>query len=701
MSATQIVMTGRPEGAGSGGEASFGEPPVLGEGLLRRAERGFLWLERAVDRAVPPALNPVAQTGAVSVVTFLVACVTGVLVLFWYSPSVTYAWSSVRGMEGSPWLAGMLRSLHRYSSDACMLFVLLHASRLFVARRFGGARKLAWVTGIILLVCLWGTGWLGYWLVWDARGQAVAVGTAKMMDVLPVFTDPLSRAFLTDAGVSSLLFFVVFFCHMLLPLGMGIPLWLHINRLSRARFLTRLPLGLWITASLVALSLLLPVTAADAAQMTRAPGQMTLDAWYLLPLWVTDRLGPGALWALFLTTTLLLGALPWLLARKRPVTAKVDVSGCNACTLCVQDCPYDAIRMVPRTDGRNFELQAQIDFDKCVGCGICAGACNPGAIGLEPLPVRSARRSVEDWVAQDAARGEDVRVLYACSLSAGGALDVGEEGRSAALPGYRVLKVPCAGWVHALTPERALKKGAGGVLISACGPGECTYREGAGFMQARIDAQRAPQLRHDQVDVSRVKLVRADASNLRALVKAAEAFRKVGAQGVSGAPGRLPAVVGGAAVAMTSLALIWAPSHVPHGGTVQAPELVVSFKHPGRNDQRCRTVSPEELAKLPPHMRRPEECDRGRADVWLRVEVDGEVVHERAYPPTGLSKDGSSVAVARIPVKDGPRQVSVRLGDSGEAGEWTYAASRTVDAQPGRRAVVVFDRLSGFRWEGG
>ena len=103
--------------------------------------------------------------------------------------------------------------------------------------RVTGARWVAWVTGLALLGLLWVVGWLGYWLVWDQRAQQVALGSARLLDALPIFADPLGRSFLTDRSVNSLLFFVVFFVHMLLPLGMGVALWLHITRLSRPRFL--------------------------------------------------------------------------------------------------------------------------------------------------------------------------------------------------------------------------------------------------------------------------------------------------------------------------------------------------------------------------------------------------------------------------------------------------------------------------------
>lgn len=217
--------------------------------------------------------------GAVANTTFFIALVTGILLLFWYSPSVNHAYDSVVGMQNESFLGGLMRSLHRYSSDACMLFVLLHGLQTFFARKIGGARWLAWVSGIFLIGLLWFDGWTGYWLVWDERAQLVAVGTAKMIDVLPLFTDPLSRSFLTNESVNSLFFFIIFFIHMLIPLAMGIALWLHIMRLNKSKFLTGRTLSWIITVALIALSLAVPADYAARAEMAQVPQNLSVD-WY-------------------------------------------------------------------------------------------------------------------------------------------------------------------------------------------------------------------------------------------------------------------------------------------------------------------------------------------------------------------------------------------------------------------------------------
>ena len=49
------------------------------------------------------------------------------------------------------------------------------------------------------------TGWTGYWLVWDERARQVALASAKWLDILPIFIEPMSRSFLVDETVRHVL----------------------------------------------------------------------------------------------------------------------------------------------------------------------------------------------------------------------------------------------------------------------------------------------------------------------------------------------------------------------------------------------------------------------------------------------------------------------------------------------------------------
>jgi coenzyme F420-reducing hydrogenase delta subunit/NAD-dependent dihydropyrimidine dehydrogenase PreA subunit len=519
-----------------------------------------------------------------------------------------------------------------------------------------------------------------------------------MFDALPVFADSLSRSFLVDEEVGSLLFFVVFFVHMLIPLAMGVALWLHITRLSRSRFLTRGPLTLWVLGALVVMSVALPADVAEPAHMNVVPRSFRLDGWYLLPIALTDRLGAGALWAVFLVAGVLVWTVPWTLVRRRARVAEVEISRCNACTLCYRDCPYDAIQMVPRTDGRSFAAQAQVDPQKCVGCGICAGSCDSAGIGLPWFDVVRKRARMDHFVDTTVAGGERPFVAFVCAESAGHGLDIDEaDATCRALPGYRVLSVPCAGWVHALTVERALRHGAAGVLIVGCGPGSQMYREGGVWTRARLDGEREPSLREAKAGTTNVRFVELYRGDARGLTREAAAFRAGACASPRRAQGR--ATASGITMAVVFAAIALGGSQLGYAlPASDASTLVVSFKHPGSVQQHCRDRSAEELQSLPPHMRQPRVCERRRAWVRLRAYADGARKVDKKYQPKGLWDDGNSLAIERIPMAPGRHQVRVELGDTDDDGEWNHVEERALDFEPGHLRVVTFDKVDGFRW---
>ncbi len=673
------------------------EPPVRGEGLLRHFEDFFLYADRAVERFVPARLNPLAQTGAIANMSFIVALVSGVLLLFWYVPSVHKAWESLEQMG---WLGQFMRNLHRYSSDATMFFVIVHALRMFAARRFNGARWLPWVTGVVLVGLLWFIGWLGYWLVWDVRAQTLAIGSAKVLEVLPVFTEPLSRSFLTDAGVSTGLFVMVFFFHMLLPLAMGVALWMHISRMSRAKFLTSRPMTLWLVAVLILVSMVFPATSADQAQMVVQPEAFTADWWYLLPMSLTERLSGGALIALSLGLTLPAVAIPWWMTRKMPQKAVVDTNRCNGCARCVEDCPYDAIVMVPRKDGHpRHETQAELDPDKCVGCGICAGACNPGGIGLPQMPVQDKRKTVDGWIDEMLEREERPFIAFLCSNSAASDFEVDAEGRCPELPGWRVIPVPCAGWVHALTIERAIRRGAEAVLIAGCGAGDPNYREGIKWTKRRLAGEREPLLRSNKIDTSGVRFVTYNRTQKAEFIEAARTWRDgvIDEQAQQYPPTKkyLGGLVIAAAISALVVGLSDAPSLVP---ATSEPQLIVSVKHRPDAVQDCRDLTTQEKAGKMAHMQAQDGkiCERSRPDVRLGVWVDGEKVAEGVYEAHGLSSDGPGIGTERIKLSSGKHQVTVRVGNSEQPDQWTHEWSDTLAFEEGRNRVILYENNDGF-----
>jgi coenzyme F420-reducing hydrogenase delta subunit/NAD-dependent dihydropyrimidine dehydrogenase PreA subunit len=595
--------------------------------------------------------------------------------------------------------AGLVRSVHRYSSDVAVAATAIHALRLIVERRFTGPRWLAWITGVAGVGLLWFVGWTGYWLVWDLRAHAIAIGTARVLDVLPIFADPMGRSFLTDHSLNSLLFFVVFFAHMLVPLAMAVLLWLHVARLSRPRWIAKGTLAVWSIGALLLLSALRPADLLPRATMTALRSHYAIDAWYLAPLALTDRLPGGTLWWLALAAGLTLAPAPWWMARRRAKPATIYPARCTACEQCVSDCPYDAIAMVPRTAGpQKYALQAEVDAAACVACGICAASCEGFGTDLTGFSSVPEMRRAEGWVRDAMAAGDAPLVLFACTHAAGADLRVDAgSGRCDELPRARVMQVPCAGWVHSTAVERLLRIGARRVAIAACEDGSCHYREGGIALAERIDGARKPHFRRERAARENVHVLRFDRSRRRDLVRAIAALE---AGTTPPAPARPSRSLAAAAAAILTAALAWgvyAGSRVAYASPVRAgSELVVTFKHPGQVSERSREVSKEELERTPVHMRRARVYERARAPVRMRVIVDGRTVVDRTYAAKGLWHDGNSVAVETLAVPSGAHLVEVAIGDTHDEHEWSHHMTQRLDFSSDRRRVVSFDRLAGF-----
>ena len=126
---------------------------------------------------------------------------------------------------------------------------------------------------------------------------------------------------------------------------------------------------------LLVVSIVLPIGMLPAFDRTQLVESVPFDPFFLFLLDPALERPAAVTWG---AATLVLGvalAVPWLLRRRRPLPPIViDPVRCTGCTLCVVDCPYRAIEMVPQPEGRHMQLAVIVD-DLCVSCGICIGSC--------------------------------------------------------------------------------------------------------------------------------------------------------------------------------------------------------------------------------------------------------------------------------------------------------------------------------------
>ena len=126
--------------------------------------------------------------------------------------------------------------------------------------------------------------------------------------------------------------------------------------------------------------------------------------------------------------------------------------------------------------------------------------------------------------------------------------------------------------------------------------------------------------------------------------------------------------------------------------------VTLSFGHAGDKTSECRRLTPEEIAALPPNMRRPMDCPRSRVPLLVELELDGEILYRAVLPPSGLASDGSSSAYERFVVAPGRYLLTARLRDSRREEGFDYVLEEDVVLEPGQHRVVDFRAdLGGFK----
>lgn len=460
----------------------------------------FFRVEGLVDSACGREANPFYHLGALGWFFYWIVAATGFYLFIPFETSAVRAWESVQYITVYQWYwGGVMRSLHRYASDALVLVMFIHLLREFALDRYHGARWFAWFTGVPLIWMVYASGITGYWLVWDSVAQYLAVGSFEWLDWLGIFGQSVARNFLTRGSLTDRFFTLLIFIHIAVPLFLLFAMWIHILRVNRSDTNPPKVMAIGSMLMMIGLSLAYPATSHEPADLGRAADILNIDWFYIALYPIFDSYGPAITWAVAIGLSVFLCVIPWLRKPGRAKAATVSLDNCSGCGQCALDCPFGAVVMGPRTDGRSALQQAVVAPDLCTGCGICVGACSSSTpyrkvvdliagINVPDDPLTDLRRQVGAAAQRLAAtEGRDRVLVFGC--------DHGLKARSIAGPGVEGISLPCTGMLPPSFIDYTLSQGVDGVVLTGCRPGECHHRLGPAWTEERIEGARKPHLR--------------------------------------------------------------------------------------------------------------------------------------------------------------------------------------------------------------
>jgi quinol-cytochrome oxidoreductase complex cytochrome b subunit len=123
--------------------------------------------------------------GGITFFLFLVLTFTGLLLMFYYRPTLDYAYVDIIDLREQVPL-GIMREIHRWGAHAMVIAVWLHMFRVFMTGSYKPPREFNWNVGVILLVLTLLLSFTGYLLPWDQLAMwAITVGS-NMARATPV-----------------------------------------------------------------------------------------------------------------------------------------------------------------------------------------------------------------------------------------------------------------------------------------------------------------------------------------------------------------------------------------------------------------------------------------------------------------------------------------------------------------------------------
>lgn len=175
--------------------------------------------------------------GGLSVLAFLVLLVTGVLLLFVYTPTPTDAYLSILRLQSDIWMGQFVRNLHHWSANLLLILAVLHMLRVYYTAAFHAPREFNWIIGWGMLVFAALSNFTGYLLPWDQLAYWATTIVTGMLGYIPVIGESLKTWLLGGAEIGPITLRTFFAFHVVvLPLLMSVLLSYHAWRIRKDTF---------------------------------------------------------------------------------------------------------------------------------------------------------------------------------------------------------------------------------------------------------------------------------------------------------------------------------------------------------------------------------------------------------------------------------------------------------------------------------
>ncbi len=182
-----------------------------------------------MEKPVPSHVNIFYCFGGISLLLIVLQVITGVIMLFYFTPEPAEALRSIEIMSNEVTGGWLLRDGHRWGSTILLAFVFSHMIIVFYFKAYQSPRQLTWTSGVAQLIFVFLMVSTGVLLPWDWRAYW---SYSIWMDYIGTW--PLVGEMLRGLALESFTLSRVFYTHVLwLPLILGALLLVHFRMVRK------------------------------------------------------------------------------------------------------------------------------------------------------------------------------------------------------------------------------------------------------------------------------------------------------------------------------------------------------------------------------------------------------------------------------------------------------------------------------------
>ena len=190
----------------------------------------------------PKNLNYFWNFGSLAGVSLVIMIVTGIVLAMSYTPHVDYAFQSVERIMRDVNHGWLLRYIHMNGASFFFIVVFIHIFSALYYGSYKAPRELLWILGVLILLLMMATAFMGYVLPWGQMSFWGATVITNLFSAIPFIGDSIVTFLWGGFSVDNPTLNRFFALHYLMPfLIVGVVI-LHLVALHR--FGSNNPIGI-------------------------------------------------------------------------------------------------------------------------------------------------------------------------------------------------------------------------------------------------------------------------------------------------------------------------------------------------------------------------------------------------------------------------------------------------------------------------